>query len=566
MKKVLIVDDLFENRYILEKLMESQRLQVISAGNGKEALEKAREDRPDLVISDILMPVMDGYALCKTWKSDERLKDIPFVFYTATYTAPKDKAFALALGAERFIIKPQEPHVFMELINDLIRDNPSSATIRQPLGSEMEFFRQYNEILFSKLEKKVAELEQVNQRLTQEIDEHKQAREKLFNLTQAVEESPAAIVLTDTEGRMEYANRKFFQISGYAGPDVIGREVSILRASQNHPDVYKDLWKTIRANHVWRGELCNKRKDGELFWAYLTMSPLKNAEGRVTHYMAMLEDTSERRKLEAQLRQAQKLEGIGLLAGGVAHDFNNILTAIIGYGDLAYSNIRDENALRGHLKQIMHYAEKASTITQSLLAFSRKQATHPSYFNLSELIVNFQKFLHHLLPENIEIQTKCADRGLSVLVDQVQIEQVIMNLATNARDAMPRGGRFTITTNHIELDEEYIHAHGYGKIGSYAEMAVSDTGTGMDQQTQEKIFDPFFTTKEPGKGTGLGMAIVYGIVKQHNGFINVYSDLGKGSLFRILLPIVEPVEKKDKILIDRTVPPPGHGNHFDCRR
>ena len=547
MKKILVVDDIAENRYVLEKILEAHQLKVTSAENGKTALDAAYADPPDLVISDILMPVMDGYALCKIWKTDERLRHIPFIFYTATYTGPKDEAFALKLGADRFIIKPQEPKVFIELLNEFITEalvHPSEN--KQPLGSEMEYFRQYNEILFNKLEQKVMELEQVNSRLNQEIDERKRVEEKLLSLTQAVEESPAAIILTDLNGVIEYVNPKFLQVSGYSNQEMIGRNLSFLKTQETNADVYKDMWATIKSDKVWRGELCNRRKDGKLFWVYLTMSPLKNVAGVITKFMALMEDTTERRQLETQLRQSQKLEGIGQLAGGVAHDFNNILTAIIGYAYLAYLNMQKDDPLKEHIKHVLDYSEKAATITKSLLAFSRQQTTHPAHFNLNDLVSNFQKLLRHLLSENIEIQTKCADRILSVWVDQVQIEQVIMNLATNARDAMPQGGSFIIATNLVELNDEFIKTHGYGKAGSYAEISVADTGIGMDQETQEKIFDPFFTTKEQGKGTGLGMAIVYGIVKKHNGFITVDSELGKGTRYRILLPIVRAPEASEK--------------------
>ncbi|MEE9911774.1 MAG: response regulator [Deltaproteobacteria bacterium] len=545
MKKILIVDDLQENRYVLEKMLEARLLKVISAENGKEALDKAYADPPDLVISDILMPVMDGYTLCKIWKSDERLKHIPFIFYTATYTDPKDEDFALKLGADRFIVKPQEPEVFMNLLSQYIEEELTGLPEgRNPLGSEMELFRQYNEILFNKLEKKMLELEELNQRLNQEINERRQTEERLLSLTQAVRESPSAIILTDLNGDIEYVNPKFLKISGYAEEDVIGKNTRILRSGETSADVYKDLWKTIQSDNIWQGEVCNGRKDGGLFWISLTVSPLKNSEGQISKYMAIMEDVSERRKLEAQLRQSQKLEGLGQLAGGVAHDFNNILTAIIGYAYLAYLNMQADDPIRGHVKHILDYSEKAATITKSLLAFSRKQTTNPSYFNLNDLISNFQKFLRRLLPENIEIQTQCANQVLSVLVDQVQIEQIIMNLATNARDAMPEGGRFVIATRLVDFDEGFIKAQGYGKVGPYAEITVADTGTGMDQETREKIFDPFFTTKEQGKGTGLGMAIVYGIVNKHNGFIAVESQLGKGTLFRIFLPIVRAAESR----------------------
>ncbi len=546
MKKVLVVDDLAENRYILEKLLAAHQLNVASAENGQAALEKAYSDKPDLIISDILMPVMDGYSLCKAWKSDERLKHIPFVFYTATYTDPKDEAFALKLGADLFIIKPQEPHVFIEMLKDYIKEEHNTRVLdHQPLGSEMEYFRQYNEILFNKLEQKVIELEQVNQRLKDEIENHKQAQEKLLSLTQAVEESPVAIILTDLDGNIEYANPKFLQISGYSEQEVVGKNVRFFRSQNTHSGVYQDLWKTIKSDRVWRGEICNRKKDGDLFWVSLTMSPLKDADGRSKKLMAIMEDTSERRKLEAQLNQSQKLEGIGQLAGGVAHDFNNILTGIMGYAYLAHLNMQKGDPLRECIQNIMDYSEKATTITKSLLTFSRKQATYPSHFNLNDLIFNFQKFLRHLLPESIEIQTEFTDQHLDVLVDQVQIEQVIMNLATNARDAMPEGGRFVMKTHLVELHDEFFSEHGYGKAGSYAEITVEDTGCGMDQQTQEKIFEPFFTTKEQGKGTGLGMAIVYGIVKKHNGFIAVESDSGQGTRFRICLPIIHADEPKD---------------------
>ena len=303
-----------------------------------------------------------------------------------------------------------------------------------------------------------------------------------------------------------------------------------------------------------------------MFWVYLTVSPVKSASGDITNYLAIMEDISERRKLEAQLRQAQKLESIGQLAGGVAHDFNNILTAIIGYAYLVYQNMNTDDPFKGHIKQILDYSEKAASITKSLLAFSRKQTTHPAIFNLNELIFNFQNFLARLMPENIEIQTRCVNQPLPILADKVQIEQVIMNLATNARDAMPTGGRLIIATSSAELNDEFIKVHGYGKPGLYAEISVSDTGIGMDLQTQEKIFDPFFTTKEQGKGSGLGMAIAYGIVKKHNGYINVYSELGKGTLFKILLPTIRNADAGEEIKPEQIMFRGGNGKHPDCRR
>lgn len=543
MKKVLIVDDVAENRYILEKVLGGHQMEVMSAQNGQAALDKAYANPPDLIISDILMPVMDGYTLCKIWKSDDHLKNIPFIFYTATYTDPKDETFAKNLGADLFIIKPQEPNVIIETIKEIIeKDHVVQSAQYQPLGSEMEFFRQYNEILFRKLEKKVLDLELLNRRLNQEIEEHKQTEEKLFKLSQSIEESPVAFVLMDVNGNLEYVNPQFFRISGYAPRNMIGLNVKSLQPTGSQTDDFQEAWESVGADNIWRGEMQIKKQDGECFWAYLTLLPLKNPEGRVNSMMMIMEDTSEKRQLEAQLIQSQKLEGIGQLAGGVAHDFNNILTAIIGYAQLVYLNMQSDDTNRGHIKHILDYSEKAATITKSLLAFSRKQTTNLSCFNVNDLISDFQKLLLRLMPENIEIQTQFTSQKLSVLVDQVQLEQVIMNLATNARDAMPDGGLIIIATNMTEIDQEFIKSNGYGRTGSYAQITMADMGRGMNRQTLDKIFEPFFTTKEPGKGTGLGMTIVYNIVSRHNGFITVESEPGKGTRVRILLPIVQAAE------------------------
>lgn len=543
MKKVLIVDDVAENRYILEKVLGGHQMEVMSAQNGQAALDKAYANPPDLIISDILMPVMDGYTLCKIWKSDDHLKNIPFIFYTATYTDPKDETFAKNLGADLFIIKPQEPNVIIETIKEIIeKDHVVQSAQYQPLGSEMEFFRQYNEILFRKLEKKVLDLELLNRRLNQEIEKHKQTEEKLFKLSQSIEESPVAFVLMDVNGNLEYVNPQFFRISGYAPRNMIGLNVKSLQPTGSQTDDFQEAWESVGADNIWRGEMQIKKQDGECFWAYLTLLPLKNPEGHVNSMMMIMEDTSEKRQLEAQLIQSQKLEGIGQLAGGVAHDFNNILTAIIGYAQLVYLNMQSDDTNRGHIKHILDYSEKAATITKSLLAFSRKQTTNLSCFNVNDLISDFQKLLLRLMPENIEIQTQFTSQKLSVLVDQVQLEQVIMNLATNARDAMPDGGLIIIATNMTEIDQEFIKSNGYGRTGSYAQITMADMGRGMNRQTLDKIFEPFFTTKEPGKGTGLGMTIVYNIVSRHNGFITVESEPGKGTRVRILLPIVEAAE------------------------
>ena len=267
--------------------------------------------------------------------------------------------------------------------------------------------------------------------------------------------------------------------------------------------------------------------------------PLKDASGYTISAIEIINNTTEKKKLEEQLRHSQKMEAVGQLAGGVAHDFNNILTAIIGYGSLMKMKMGYDDPSRNYLLQILDSAKRAANLTQGLLAFSRKQVISPKSVRVNKIIENVEKLLRRLIGEDVEMKVTLADDDLTVLADSGQLEQVLVNLATNARDAMPEGGCLTIRTETGVLDHEFIKMHGYGKPGSYALISVADTGTGMDGKTKERIFEPFFTTKEVGKGTGLGLSIVYGIVKQHNGYITCYSEPGKGTAFKIYLPAID---------------------------
>ncbi|HHT9147293.1 MAG TPA: ATP-binding protein, partial [Candidatus Wunengus sp. YC61] len=258
------------------------------------------------------------------------------------------------------------------------------------------------------------------------------------------------------------------------------------------------------------------------------------------------DDITERKKLEAekdiireQLFHTQKLESVGTLAGGIAHDFNNMLTAIIGYGDLLNREMQGNDSLRNYIQKILKSAEKAANLTKGLLAFSRKQPYNPEPVSVNNIVKEIEGLLSKIIREDIKFKTALTDKECVVKADSGQMDQVLINLVTNARDAMPDGGKLTILTDVIAFDNEFIETHGFGKIGQYAMVSVSDTGTGMDKSTMEKIFEPFFTTKEVGKGTGLGLAMVYGIIKQHNGYIHVNSEVGKGSTFKVYLPLIK---------------------------
>jgi PAS domain S-box-containing protein len=373
--------------------------------------------------------------------------------------------------------------------------------------------------------------------------EHRQAEEKISRLALIVESSDDAIVGYSLDGLITSWNYGAEKIYGYSQSEVAGKSISYL-VPHGREDETREILDRIKAGeHFEHYESVRQRKDGQQFPISLTISPVFDPQGKVVAASAIGRDISEKNKLEEQLRQAQKMEAIGTLAGGVAHDFNNILTAIIGFATLAERKMIPEDPLRAFVDQILASADRAAHLTKGLLAFSRKQVLLPRAVDLNSIIKSVESLLRRLIGEDIELTIRVSDESQIMMADTGQIEQVIMNLATNARDAMPRGGRLAITTEMLFLDTDFVDAHGSSRAGRYCLVTVSDDGLGMDEATRAKIFEPFFTTKEQGKGTGLGLSIAYGIIKQHDGFINVYSEPGMGTTFRIYLPLIETAAK-----------------------
>jgi PAS domain S-box-containing protein len=336
-----------------------------------------------------------------------------------------------------------------------------------------------------------------------------------------------------------YVNRKFVEIFGYDSVDeIVGQPVTITV----HPD---DRGKVTEINEKRqsdggapsRYEFKGIKKNGDV--VIIEVSATKTTYSGESISLVYLRDVTERRSLEEQLLHAQKMEAVGQLAGGVAHDFNNILTAIIGYGSLLHMKMREDEPLRVYAEHILASAQKATHLTQSLLAFSRKQILNPEPANVNEILLNVRRLLSRTIGEDIELVISIGEDELTILADVVQIEQVLMNLAINARDAMPDGGILTIAIEVVSLDQAFVKKNNFGKPGHYVRILVTDTGTGMDESTRERIFEPFFTTKEVGRGTGLGLSMVYGIINQHNGFIRVFSELHKGATFEIYLPLIK---------------------------
>lgn len=379
-------------------------------------------------------------------------------------------------------------------------------------------------------------LQQKTALLKQEIEQRRRLEESERRLLSAVAQSPVSIVITNPKGEIEFVNPKFTQVTGYEIDEVLGQNPRILKTDHTPAEEYQRLWSTISAGNVWEGEFQNKKKNGELFWEHATISPLKNVDGAITNYLAIKEDITNRRLLEEQLRQSQKMESIGRLAGGVAHDFNNMLSVIIGTADLAKGMVQEEEPLFHYLKHILKAAERSATITRQLLAFSRKDVVAPKPINLNALVIESEKMLCRLTGEDIKFNFKPTTGLWTAMIDPSQLDQILMNLTVNARDAMSGGGSLTIETANVTVANAPSQYHADAPPGDYVQLSLSDTGCGMSQETMSHIFEPFFTTKSVGEGTGLGLATVYGIVAQNNGFITVESELGNGTKFNIFLP------------------------------
>ncbi len=374
--------------------------------------------------------------------------------------------------------------------------------------------------------------------MVEDITKRQEAEAEHTRLVTAIEQSAEAVMITDPEGSIEYVNPAFTKITGYTRAEVLGQNPRILRSENQEPGFYEQLWGTILKGEAWRGELTNRRKDGSTYIEQMSITPVRSPRYEITHFIATKQDVTIRRTLERQVQQSAKMEAVGRLAGGVAHDFNNLLTIINGYSEMLHERSEPGSQSGEFLSEVRAAGERASQLTRQLLAFSRLQVLAPIVLDLNAIVSNLEKMLQRLIGEDINLHTDLQPALGSVKADPGQIEQVIMNLAVNARDAMPRGGDITIETRNVHLDEDYARTHPTVKPGPHVMLALTDTGEGMTAVTQARIFEPFFTTKEMGKGTGLGLATVYGIVKQSGGSIWVQSEQGKGTVFKVYFPLV----------------------------
>lgn len=357
-----------------------------------------------------------------------------------------------------------------------------------------------------------------------DISQRKLAEAENARLVRAIEQVEESIVITDLEANVVYVNPAFESISGYSREEVLGKNPRMLNSGRQSPEFYAAIWQLLKSGESWSGRFINRRKNGHLFTEEATISPVANRSGTIINYVAVKRDVTLENELQEQLNQSQKMDAIGRLAGGVAHDFNNMLMVIISYAELIENRLSGDDPLRGHIAQITSAAQRSATLTRQLLAFGRKQVLTPQILDLNGIVSETSSMVRRLISENIVLKCDLAVDLWPVKADADQIVQVILNLCVNSRDSMPNGGTLVLATRNYQVDMGFV------------ELSVSDTGVGIAPELHEKLFEPFFTTKERGKGTGLGLATVYGIVKQSGGRIRVESSPGQGATFTIHLP------------------------------
>ena len=381
------------------------------------------------------------------------------------------------------------------------------------------------------------EADQSRRVLLSVLEDERRGQAERLRLILAIEQAGESFVMTDTEGVIQYVNPAFTRCSGYTREEVLGQHTRILKSGKHPEELYDELWETISSGKAWKGRLVNRRKDGSLFTEDATISAVTDAAGHITNYVAVNRDVTHEIELEEQLFQAQKMELIGRMVGGIAHDFNNNLQAILGFADIAMDDHADSKRLKEYLSEILKAGESASALTRQLLAFSRRQVLSKQPVEMNVMLAEMLNMIDRTVSENVVIDWQPNASTRYVNGDRHLLEQVMLNLVVNARDAMPEGGRLSIKLSDVELSDDDLAMHPDARTGRFIRLTVTDTGIGIPVDIRSKIFEPFFTTKPASQGTGLGLSMVYGIIKQHEGWVSVYSEVDKGTEFHLYIPL-----------------------------
>ncbi len=537
--KLLAIDDSPENLESLSVAIAHifPGASIYTAQSARKGLELALTRDPDIILLDVVMPEMDGFEACRRIKDDARLRDVPVVMITATQPDKALCAKAFEAGAEVFITKPPELWELAVQIRAMLKLKAARISQRE----ERDRLQEMVAAKTRELREELAAREKALEKLAES--------ETLFKtvFTQA----PTGICLLDAAtGRHLSVNPAFSRITGRTAEELCSLDWKRITPKEDIGTEQKGL-SALAAGEtgIYHAEKRYIRPDGSLVPVKLAVTSLPAFDSSSARYLVIAEDASsakeaEREKalLEEQLRQSQKMETAGRLAGGIAHDFNNIIAAILAYCDFLLKGLNDGKPRGEDVEEIKKAGLRAAALTRQLLAFSRKQVLSPEVLDVGQVLRGMKAMLGRLLGEDIKFSIVTPKHPLRIKADPCHLEQVLLNLCVNARDAMPKGGKLTLEASRVRMDEAYIQRHGTIAPGDYTLLTVSDTGNGISVEAQAHIFEPFFTTKPKGKGTGLGLSTVHGIVKQSGGHIAVYSEAGRGTVFKIYFPETAPAD------------------------
>lgn len=528
--RFLIVDDNPADRELVRIMLECRGHSVWEGADGLEGLEVLEREKVDAIVSDVLMPRMDGYRFCSEVRKTEKFRAVPFVFYSSSCLSPQDEQAVLAKGADKFLRKPLSAQELVQALQEAVERAPNRPSCQLPAVQELDLMREYNQRLVQKLEEEHQKLEAE----TAALQRTQQTLHHVLGLCQAVIYS---LKSDDEQFRVSWISENVSQLLGFSPEEACQAEWWWTQLHPEDRDAVKNGRPRLLSDSRVALEYRFRRKDGKYVWLRDEQRMVWDASGKPVEIIGTAVDITDVRKLEELLRQSQKMEAVGRLAGGVAHDFNNLLAVIRGNIELTLMEgeqlSRDGQAC---LQAATTAVDSASGMIRQLLTFSRMQVAQTQSLELNGLIGKLVSMLERIMGKDIELEWRCAPDLPLVEADPVMLEQVVINLVVNARDSMPKGGRLRIAMETVKVDQAYTAAHPEACVGEYVALSVTDTGTGIAPEHLPRIFEPFFSTKQASKGTGLGLATVYGIVKQHHGWVEVTTQTGVGSTFRVFLP------------------------------